>query len=198
MNIKSFIFSFLIFSNTFACAQNEKKTSNENYQIVVPDLINPWGFTFLPDKSILINEKEGKLIHFKDGIKNTISGLPEIYVSGQGGLMDIVLHPNYEINGWIYISYASSLGPGNGGNTAIMRGKLKNNQFINKQLLYKAIPNTTAGQHFGSRIVFDNNGFLYFSIGELKLNDGKFYLKKYNKVQHLLLKMVRNRRLTFE
>ena len=62
--------------------------------------------------------------------------------------------------------YASSEGEGDGGNTAIMRAKLNANTLIEKQVLYKANPNTTKGQHFGSRIEFDNDGFLYFSIGE--------------------------------
>ena len=156
----------LVILGVFACAQNQNKDSENEYELIVPDLNNPWGFTFLPDNSILVTEKKGKLIHFKNGLKTEVTGLPEIYVRGQGGLMDIVLHPNYNENGWIYISYASPEGEGNGGHTAIMRGKIKNTQFTDKQLLYKASPNSTAGQHFGSRIVFDNNNYLFFSIGE--------------------------------
>ncbi|NNK40026.1 MAG: PQQ-dependent sugar dehydrogenase, partial [Winogradskyella sp.] len=95
-----------------------------------------------------------------------IEGLPEIYVRGQGGLMDVVLHPNYKENGWLYISYSSSDENGSGGNTTIMRAKLKNNQLVEKQVLYKANPNSTRGQHFGSRIVFDRDGYLYFTIGD--------------------------------
>ena len=80
--------------------------------------------------------------------------------------MDIELHPDYENNGWIYLSYASTEGNGKGGNTAIMRGKLSNNKLVQQEKLYKASPNSTRGQHFGSRIEFDRDGYLLFSIGE--------------------------------
>lgn len=161
----------LILSLSFTgCAQNKKEETKTNkkatYEVIVPQLNNPWGFTFLPDQSILITEKEGTLIHFKDNVKTEISGLPEIYVRGQGGFLDVALHPNYKNNGWIYFSYASPKGDRRGGNTAIMRAKIKNNALIDKQLLYKAEPNTSRGQHFGSRIVFDTNGYLFFTIGE--------------------------------
>lgn len=137
-----------------------------SYEMVVEDLDIPWGFTFLPDQSILITEKSGEIIHFKDGEKTQIQGAPQVYDRGQGGLLDVVLHPDYENNGWIYFSYSSTEGEGNGGNTAIMRAKLEGNQLTSKEVLYKASPNTTKGQHFGSRIAFDKEGYLYFSAGE--------------------------------
>ena len=158
---------FLIFNSFFlACAQDKNPVNTKHsHEIVVDNLINPWGFTFLPDGSMLINEKDGRVIHFKDNKKTEIKGVPEIYLRGQGGLLDIELHPNYKDNGWIYFSFASSAGEGDGGNTAIMRAKIENDSLINQQLLYKAVPNTTKGQHFGSRIVF-KDGYLFFTIGE--------------------------------
>lgn len=163
---KSTYFSLLLFVFS-ACAQDKNPINkNNSYEVVVEDLTNPWGFVFLPDNSMLITEKEGKLIHYKNKVKKEIKDLPEIYVRGQGGLLDINIHPNYNENGWIYFSYASPKGEGKGGNTAIMRAKIKNNALVEKELLYKAEPNTTKGQHFGSRIVFDKEGYLYFSIGE--------------------------------
>ncbi|MCP9200890.1 PQQ-dependent sugar dehydrogenase [Gramella sp. GC03-9] len=142
-----------------------------SYEMVVEDLDIPWGFTFLPDGSMLITEKKGEIIHFKDGNKTQIQGVPQVYNRGQGGLLDIVLHPEYESNGWLYITYASSEGEGEGGNTALMRAKLQGNQLTSKEVLYKATPNTTKGQHFGSRIAFDKEGYLYFSIGERGARD---------------------------
>ncbi|NNE78408.1 MAG: PQQ-dependent sugar dehydrogenase, partial [Pricia sp.] len=126
---------------------------------------------FLPDESIFVTEKSGELIHFKDGKKTQISNVPEVYNRGQGGLMDVELHPDYENNGWIYISYASEEGDGKGGNTALIRAKLEDNALVNNELLYKASPNTTKGQHFGSRIRFDNDGYLFLSIGERGARD---------------------------
>lgn len=142
--------------------------SHTNYttEMVVPDLEIPWGMAFLPDGSILITEKKGDLVHFKNGQKTIIEGAPVVYVRGQGGFLDIKLHPDYETNGWIYMTHASSEGEGNGGNTALVRAKLNGNTLENLEKLYKAEPNTKKGQHFGSRIEFDNDGFLYFSVGD--------------------------------
>lgn len=167
-------FNLLIFNAlllTFsACAQRDTTIEPSSYtysaETVVADLQIPWGMAFLPDGSMLITEKSGELIHFTEGVKQTIEGVPAVYNRGQGGLMDIVLHPNYEQNGWIYFTYASAEGDSNGGNTALARAKLANNQLNSVEVLYKATPNTSKGQHFGSRITFDKEGYLYFSVGE--------------------------------
>ena len=159
-----FLVSFL---SLMACAQNQNPINTKNsHEVIVPDLNIPWGFTFLPDGAMLITEKAGEIIHFKDGKKTMISGVPEVYNRGQGGLLDIELHPNYEQNGWIYLTYSSTEGDDKGGHTALMRCKLKDNALVEKADLYKATPNTTKGQHFGSRIVFDDDGYLFFTIGE--------------------------------
>lgn len=157
----------LILISILTCAQDKNPVNKENnYEIIVPNISIPWAFTFLPDSSLLVNEKAGELIHFKNGKKTIINGLPEIYVRGQGGLMDILLHPNYKENRWVYFSYASATGEGEGGNTTIARAKLQDNSLTNFEVLYKAEPNSRRGQHFGSRLVFDNAGFLYFTIGD--------------------------------
>ncbi|MFD2727238.1 PQQ-dependent sugar dehydrogenase [Hyunsoonleella rubra] len=158
----------------YACAQQIESeikaeapaTLNYDTEIVVDSLNIPWGMEFLPDGSMLISEKTGTLIHFKGGQKKEIEGLPDIYVRGQGGFMDIKLHPDYSTNGWIYFSYASTEGEGVGGNTAIMRAKLEGTRLTNQEVLYKAAINSKKGQHWGSRIDFDNEGYLYFSIGD--------------------------------
>ena len=167
----------IVVTLTFSCAQkseNQVNTPSEEpflAELFIDELEIPWGMAFLPDGSMLITEKSGNLISFKDGQKVTISNVPEVYVRGQGGLLDLKLHPNYKNNGWIYISYSSSEGDEKGGHTAIMRAKLTNNSLTDKELLYKASPNTTKGQHFGSRIGFDNQSYLYFSIGERGARD---------------------------
>lgn len=157
-----------------ACAQDRTigpeiiTPENPDYTVetIVDGLSNPWGMTFLPDGTLLITEKEGELISFKNGTKTNVEGLPEIVVQGQGGFMDVVLHPDYENNGWVYFSYVSPEGEGEGSNTAISRAKLNDNKLTDLEVLYKASPNSTKGQHFGSRIAFDDEGYLYFSIGE--------------------------------
>jgi len=166
MKLKFAHFIIILIASVFACAQDKNPVNTEHsHQVFVKDLNNPWGFTFLPDGSMIINEKDGRIIHFKNEKKTEIKNPPQVYLRGQGGLLDIELHPNYKENGWIYFSFASSEGDDEGGNTSIMRAKIKNDSLVNKEILYKAVPNTTKGQHFGSRIVF-KDGYLFFSIGE--------------------------------
>ena len=136
-------------------------------ETIVGDMDIPWSMVFLPDNTLLITELKGTLIHFKDGIKTSIKNVPKVFARGQGGLLDIELDPNYDKNGWLYLSYASNIeNDGNGGNTTIMRAKLKDNALVDTQVLYKATPNTQSGTHFGSRIEFDKDGYLYFSVGD--------------------------------
>lgn len=139
-----------------------------NYQLdkVAEGLGVVWGLAFLPDGIVLANVRAGDIRIFRDGVLQSepLAGVPEVYANGQGGLLDIVLHPDYENNGWIYISYSK---PGSGGgHTAIMRAKLEGNSFTNQEVIFSATPYTDRRQHFGSRIAFDNDGYLYFTIGD--------------------------------
>lgn len=167
---------FVVMLNS-SCAQDaENKVSTPTNipftaELFIDELQIPWGFAFLPDASVLITEKSGELIHFVDGKKTMIGNVPEVYQRGQGGLLDVVVHPKYSENGWLYLSYSSEDGDGKGGNTSIMRAKLKDNALVEKEVLYKAAPNTTKGQHFGSKIAFDDQGYLYFSIGDRGARD---------------------------
>lgn len=171
-----FLVLWIIIFN-FSCAQNIENQIDKplkevfSAQLLIDEMQIPWGISFLPDRSILVTEKSGKLFLFSEGKKNEILNLPKVYVRGQGGLLDVAIHPNYEKNGWIYLSYASSEGSQKGGHTALMRAKIEDNKLTNKELLYKAGPNTTKGQHFGSRILFDDDGYLFLSIGERGARD---------------------------
>ncbi|MEO1023736.1 MAG: PQQ-dependent sugar dehydrogenase [Bacteroidota bacterium] len=147
-------------------------TSSVEYEaeLVIGGLGIAWAFTWLPNGDMLITERSGDLHRARNGalVGNPIEGLPEVVELGQGGLLDVQLHPDYENNGWIYITYASSEGQGSGANTALMRARLNEagTGLVDQEVLYKATPNTTRGQHFGSRIVFDNAGYVYFSVGD--------------------------------
>ena len=150
-------------------------------------MTNPWGMVFLPNGDMLVTEKEGEIRIIREGkiLEEKIGGVPNIHVQGQGGLMDIELHPQFDQNRWIYLSYSSSEGGGSGGNTTIARFTLVNNELKEKIILYKVEPNTTKGQHFGSRLEFDREGYLYFSVGDrgnrdeypqnVKRDNGKIY-----------------------
>jgi len=144
------------------------ETEKQNYMVdtVVTDLESPWGMAFLPDGTMLITEKPGRLRLVKEGklMPDSVLGLPEITAKGQGGLLDLQLHPNYEQNGWIYISYST---PGDGGwNTAVMRAKLQGNSLVEQEVVFQAEPFTKKSHHFGSRIEFDNAGYMYITVGD--------------------------------
>lgn len=135
-------------------------------ETITSDLQSVWGIAFLPDGRILVTEKGGEIRIIKDGklLPEKISGVPQVYDKGQGGLMDIQLHPNYAQNGWIYLTYSKP--DGNNGGTVIARAKLQGNALVNWEELFKAQPTTSSGVHFGSRIVFDRKGYIFFSSGE--------------------------------
>ncbi len=174
MKFNKFFFISLIsvLSISLSCAQENTpeiespKNINYSYEIISDGFEIPWGMCFISKNDFLATEKSGTMFRIKNGIKNTISGLPEVYLRGQGGLMDVCLHPNFKENNLIYFTSSSSLGEENGGNTALYRAVLKNNKLEKLKLLYKGKENSKKGQHFGSRIIFDNNGYIFFSIGD--------------------------------
>ncbi len=133
---------------------------------VVEGIQVPWGMAFLPDGRVLITERSGELHLVENGklSENKVQGTPDVVARSQGGLLDIELHPDYEANGWIYLSY--SYKGDNGTGTAIMRAKLEGNRLTNQEVLFRATPQSNRGHHFGSRIVFDDQNYLYFSIGD--------------------------------
>lgn len=132
---------------------------------IANNLKNPWAITSLPDGRMLVTERGGEILIFQDDklLEEKIQ-VPDVFVHGQGGLLDIELHPDYENNGWIYLSYAKK-GEGGGG-TVIARAKLEGNNLTQMEELFAAQPKSDAGVHFGSRIVFDGNGYMFFSSGE--------------------------------
>ncbi|MDG1653363.1 MAG: PQQ-dependent sugar dehydrogenase [Flavobacteriaceae bacterium] len=140
---------------------------NYTYETIVDGIDIPWGLDFISENDLLVTEKSGILYRVVDGQKTPVTGIPEIYIRGQGGLLDIALHPDFNSNSIIYMTLSSSIeGDEKGGNTALYSAQLKENKLENAQLLYKATPNTKKGQHWGSRIVFDQDGHLFFSIGD--------------------------------
>lgn len=133
---------------------------------IIENLTNPWGMDWLPNGDLIYTEKEGKLYRFDGSTSTEIKNVPEVYIRGQGGLLDIMVHPDFNANNTIFLSYASSTGDGDGGNTSIASAIIDNNALTNVKVLYKATPNTKKGQHFGSRFAWGNDNKLYFSIGE--------------------------------
>ena len=131
---------------------------------VMGDLAHPWGVAWLPDGRMLVTERPGRLTLVDGESVSTVAGLPEIQARGQGGLMDVAPDPDYENTGWIYFTYTA---PGDGGNgTVLARGQLDGTSMTNIETLYEQTPFVDGGRHFGSRIVFANDGTLFFGIGD--------------------------------
>ncbi len=130
-------------------------------------LDHPWGLAFLPDGRMLVSERPGRLrLVGADGRLDPqpVSGLPPIAAVGQGGLLDVALHPDYARNGWLYLSYAGE-GPGGYG-TEVLRAKLDGHALRDVQVIFRMQPKSGAGHHFGSRLVFDRQGDLYITLGD--------------------------------
>ncbi|HSC93372.1 MAG TPA: PQQ-dependent sugar dehydrogenase [Burkholderiales bacterium] len=133
---------------------------------LVEGLEHPWGLAFLPDGRMLVTERPGRLRTIgKDGrlVFQPVSGLPEIAVYGQGGLLDVAIHPRFPENGLIYISYAAR---GEGVGTEVARGRLVANRLDDVEVIFRQQPKGNGGRHFGSRLVFDRDGFLYITLGD--------------------------------
>jgi len=121
---------------------------------------------WLPDGRMLVTERAGEILVFKNDqfTGEKLAGVPKVLNKGQGGLLDITLHPDYARNKWIYISYAKPVK--NGGTTAISRFKLDGNNIVELQTLFEAQPALEANHHYGSRIIFDKDNYMFFSVGE--------------------------------
>jgi aldose sugar dehydrogenase len=145
------------------------KSEKHEFRLVtlVGGLQNPWSIAFLPDGRMLVTERPGRLRTVSSDFKldpKPIEGLPRITASGQGGLFDVVLHPDYKDNGWIYLAYN---GPGDGGwGTELMRGRLNGHRLVDTEVLFRMQPKSRAGQHFGGRIVFDRDGYVFLTLGD--------------------------------
>ena len=161
---------------TAAAAQSTEPIGTREHAVrivtVTQGLEHPWGIAFLPDGRRLVTERPGRLrVIDKDGKLDPapVAGLPRVDAQGQGGLLDVALHPQYASNGWVYWTYAQRDDSGANG-TEVARGKLAGNpgayRMTDVQVLFRMAPKSRAGQHFGSRLVFDRDGLMYMTLGD--------------------------------
>ena len=141
---------------------------------VAAGLEHPWGMAFLPNGDVLITERPGRLRLLRAGAvegpragahdPEWVAGVPEVYASGQGGLLDVALDPEFAANGRIYLSYAA---PGEGGNsTRVLRARLGDGRLEEPEVIFTARPLVRSSKHFGSRLAFDPDGNLFITVGE--------------------------------
>ena len=164
-----------------------------NVKLFSEGYIIPWGMSFLPDGSLLVNDISGKMYKVSENgeKKVEIKGIPNIYYRGQGGLLDVEIHPNFENNNIVYISYSDLIDKPfkNISFTAVARAKLDNYELKNFKVIYRASDNhySSSPYHFGSRIAIDEK-YIYFSIGDRgKQNDAQDKLSPSGKIHRLFL-----------
>ncbi|MGE0876978.1 MAG: PQQ-dependent sugar dehydrogenase [Burkholderiales bacterium] len=156
-----------------AAAQQVVATQEHKVRIVrlVDGLANPWGLAFLPDGRMLVTEREGRMrMVDKAGRLEAaaVAGLPRVDTNGQGGLLDVALHPRFADNSLVYWTYVQRDDGGYG--TELARGRLAGSagawRMENVQVLFRALPKSSGGRHFGSRIVFARDGSVFVTLGD--------------------------------
>lgn len=143
-------------------------------ETVAKGLRSPWGIDFLPDKRMIVTEKVGNLrIVGKDGTKSKpILGTPLVGYIGQGGLLDVMLHPDFSSNRLVFLTY-SELSPDRRVYTAMLRGKLRadDRQLDEVKVLFRQSPKVGSGRHFGSRVLVAPDGNVFVTLGDLGNRD---------------------------
>lgn len=165
----SLLVAALLFPAPMAAQEAVEERLGSEYQLlrverVAEGLAHPWGIASLPDGSLLVTERPGRLVRIHDEQVEEVAGLPEIHAVGQGGLLDVVLHPEFEQNGWVYLTYSKG-GP-EGTVLALARGRLHGDKLEDLEELFASTPEVPPGGHYGSRILFLEDGTLLVSVGD--------------------------------
>lgn len=135
-------------------------------EVLADGLVHPWSIAWLPDGRALITERAGRLRLYADGrlLPEPVQGLPQVAALGQGGLLDVAPHPDFDQNAWVYFSYSSGSEERN--RTQVGRGRLRGGRIEDFQVLYRNPDAKSGGQHFGSRLLWLPDGSLLVSIGD--------------------------------
>ena len=155
-------------TSPLACQSAVQTSLQHSYQVttVVEGLVNPWSMAFLPGGDMLVTERPGRLRIVRNGtlLPDPVPGVPTVFARGQGGLLDIALHPNFATNHLIYLSYAKPTADSGGSTTAVARARFENDRLSDLTDIFVA--QTRGRGHYGSRLVFDRAGFLYVTVGD--------------------------------
>lgn len=133
---------------------------------VAEGLQNPWSMAWLPNGDMLVTERGGTIRTIRDGrlLPEPMANVPAVRASGQGGLFDIVLHPDYESNGWVYISFAKPIG--DEAATTVIRARIEDNALVDIEEVFQAKAVINSAGHYGGRIAFDDENYMFVSSGE--------------------------------
>ncbi|MEJ2540396.1 MAG: PQQ-dependent sugar dehydrogenase [Gemmatimonadota bacterium] len=143
------------------------RTAYHDYRVVTvaEGLENPWGMVFLPDGDLLVTERPGRVRIVRNGrlLPDPVPGVPDVFAQGQGGLLDIQIHPDFATNRLLYLSYSKPLG-GEQSTTAVIRGRFENDRLTEVEEIFEA--DTQGRGHYGSRLEFDDDGYLFVTVGD--------------------------------
>lgn len=155
-------------ASTAAAVRVQAQAGALELREVVAGLEHPWGLAFLPDGAMLVTERPGRLrrIGADGSVSAPISGLPEIYVDGQAGLLDVALSPRFAEDGLVYLAFAEPSLRGNKCGTAVARGRLDGDALRDVEVIYSQEPKLSSGTHVGARLVFDDAGHLFVTTGD--------------------------------
>jgi glucose/arabinose dehydrogenase len=159
----------LIVAGTASLAgQSVARSAEHDYRAVtfIDGLIQPWSIAFLPDGDILVTERPGRLRIFRDGklVPQPVEGVPQVFHDRQGGLLEVMPHPNFASNRLLYISYSKPIEDGKQGTTAVIRARFENDRLTNVQQLFESV--SRGAGHYGGKLAFDKNGYLFISLGD--------------------------------
>jgi aldose sugar dehydrogenase len=135
---------------------------------VVEGLQDPWSIAFLPDGAMLVTEKPGRLRLVRDGVlqPDPIPGVPPVRYEGQGGLLEVALHPDFASSRWLYLSYSKPDADGRQGTTAVARARFDGARLSDVEDIFVAEAWSTGGAHYGSKLAFDADGYLFITVGD--------------------------------
>lgn len=151
-------------------ADTDRIFDSQSYKLhvktVAGGLDHPWSMAFLPDRSILVTERPGRMrmVDAQGKLSPPLQGVPEVAAVGQGGLLDVALAPDFERSRWVYFSYAEQRDGGNG--TSVARAKLSKDGLSELEVIFRQMPAVESTGHFGSRLVFARDGTLFVTLGE--------------------------------
>jgi glucose/arabinose dehydrogenase len=144
------------------------RSAYHDYRLVtvVDGLIKPWSLAFLPGGDMLVTERPGRLRIIRGGklLPEAVSGLPQVFAQGQGGLLEVLPHPNFASNRFLYITYSKPVDDGKSATTALVRGTFENDRLTGVEQLFESV--SRGRGHYGGKLAFDKNGYLFLSLGD--------------------------------
>ena len=151
-----------------AGAQSVQRSQQHDYRVVtvVDGLVQPWAIAWLPNGDALVTERPGRLRIVRGGklVPQPVEGVPPVVFQGQGGLLEVAVHPNFASNRFVYLTYSKAKADGSGATTALVRGTFEKDRLTNVQPLFESV--STGRGHFGGRIAFDGKGHLFLTLGD--------------------------------